>query len=384
MSPVRQLCASRGGCGAEARRARAWSSAWAAAALAVGAGDTLERLAGGDRRGAACRSRSWPAAAAAPAGPRPTSPCCARDSPPRAGRSRRRPAAVSRFLDVARRGGRAPASSRSTRRWFAAQHRVLLERCGVVDPGDIADAIRRGAYRALARARSRTGGPERVIEEVRAAGLQGRGGAYFQTAVKWEGCRAAARRAQVHRRQRRGGRARHLQGPPPDGGRSAPAARRRAARGLRGRAPRAASSTSTARPICPPRAWPSPSSRRAPGASLGDAHPRLRLLARGRDPARRSAASSWARRRRCSSPSRGGAPCRARARRFPSSPGSGASRPSSTTSRRSSAVPVDRRARRRLVRRARPRPRHQAVRPVRSPPAAGGRRDGGRRHAARR
>ena len=30
-----------------------------------------------------------------------------------------------------------------------------------------------------------------MIEEVRAAGLQGRGGAYFQTAVKWEGCRAA-------------------------------------------------------------------------------------------------------------------------------------------------------------------------------------------------
>jgi NADH:ubiquinone oxidoreductase subunit F (NADH-binding) len=31
-----------------------------------------------------------------------------------------------------------------------------------------------------------------VIEEVRASGLQGRGGAYFPTAVKWEGCRAAA------------------------------------------------------------------------------------------------------------------------------------------------------------------------------------------------
>jgi len=31
-----------------------------------------------------------------------------------------------------------------------------------------------------------------VIEEVRAAGLAGRGGAYFQTAVKWAACRAAA------------------------------------------------------------------------------------------------------------------------------------------------------------------------------------------------
>src|SRR5205085_492264 len=36
------------------------------------------------------------------------------------------------------------------------------------------------------------GRPEAVIEEVRAAGLAGRGGAYFQTAVKWAACRAAA------------------------------------------------------------------------------------------------------------------------------------------------------------------------------------------------
>ncbi|HUF92566.1 MAG TPA: NADH-ubiquinone oxidoreductase-F iron-sulfur binding region domain-containing protein, partial [Candidatus Limnocylindria bacterium] len=33
--------------------------------------------------------------------------------------------------------------------------------------------------------------PQRIIDELRAAGLQGRGGAYFQTAVKWEGARAA-------------------------------------------------------------------------------------------------------------------------------------------------------------------------------------------------
>src|SRR3989442_1618601 len=33
--------------------------------------------------------------------------------------------------------------------------------------------------------------PELVIEEVRAAGLAGRGGAYFPTAVKWAACRAA-------------------------------------------------------------------------------------------------------------------------------------------------------------------------------------------------
>jgi len=70
------------------------------------------------------------------------------------------------------------------------QHRVLLERCGLIDADDIADALRHDAYATFARALE-AGAPERVIEEVRAAGLAGRGGAYFQTAVKW---RAAGRR----------------------------------------------------------------------------------------------------------------------------------------------------------------------------------------------
>src|SRR5438128_2240064 len=52
-------------------------------------------------------------------------------------------------------------------------------------------ARRHGAYGAFARALE-DGRPEQVIEEVRTSGLAGRGGAYFQTAVKWAACRAAA------------------------------------------------------------------------------------------------------------------------------------------------------------------------------------------------
>ena len=70
------------------------------------------------------------------------------------------------------------------------QRRVLLARCGLADPGDIADALRHGTYEAFANALE-DGRPERVIEEVRAAGLAGRGGAYFHTATKWAACRAA-------------------------------------------------------------------------------------------------------------------------------------------------------------------------------------------------
>ena len=74
--------------------------------------------------------------------------------------------------------------------FLAHQRRELTARCGIVAPGDIADAIRRGSYAALAAALE-TRRPEAVIETVKAAGLRGRGGAYFAAALKWEGARKA-------------------------------------------------------------------------------------------------------------------------------------------------------------------------------------------------
>jgi NADH-quinone oxidoreductase subunit F len=75
--------------------------------------------------------------------------------------------------------------------FLAGQRRELMSRCGLTDPGDIADAVRRGSYQVLRRVLSE-GRPEQIIETVRRAGLRGRGGAYFQAAVKWEGARRAA------------------------------------------------------------------------------------------------------------------------------------------------------------------------------------------------
>ncbi len=74
--------------------------------------------------------------------------------------------------------------------FWARQERVLLARCGAIDPDDLDDALRHGAYRALAQALD--GPPPAVIESVKAAGLQGRGGAFFPTALKWDACRKAA------------------------------------------------------------------------------------------------------------------------------------------------------------------------------------------------
>jgi NADH-quinone oxidoreductase subunit F len=75
--------------------------------------------------------------------------------------------------------------------FLAGQRRVLSDRCGLTDPGDMADAIQRGSYATFAAALA-AGNPFAVIETVKAARLLGRGGAYFPAAVKWEGARRAA------------------------------------------------------------------------------------------------------------------------------------------------------------------------------------------------
>ncbi|MBI4246146.1 MAG: NADH-quinone oxidoreductase subunit F, partial [Candidatus Rokubacteria bacterium] len=69
------------------------------------------------------------------------------------------------------------------------QTRVLLARAGAIDPESLDDALGTGAYRALGRALD--GPPAAVIDAVKASGLQGRGGAFFPAALKWEACRNA-------------------------------------------------------------------------------------------------------------------------------------------------------------------------------------------------
>ena len=96
---------------------------------------------------------------------------------------------VSSLLDAVSAGG--VTEDAGVTAFLAGQRRELLSRCGLTDPGDITDAIRRGSYEALKRALA-DGQPERVIDTVKRAGLRGRGGAYFQAALKWEGARHAA------------------------------------------------------------------------------------------------------------------------------------------------------------------------------------------------
>ncbi len=64
-----------------------------------------------------------------------------------------------------------------------SQARVVMRNCGVIDPTNIGHYIARGGYTGLTNAFSMT--PEDVIEEMKASGLRGRGGAGFPTGLKW-------------------------------------------------------------------------------------------------------------------------------------------------------------------------------------------------------
>lgn len=74
--------------------------------------------------------------------------------------------------------------------FYSKQNRLLLDSNRLVDPHSIDDYIAIGGYSALSRVLFDMK-PDEVIEEVRKAGLRGRGGGGFPTARKWESCRNA-------------------------------------------------------------------------------------------------------------------------------------------------------------------------------------------------
>jgi bidirectional [NiFe] hydrogenase diaphorase subunit len=84
-------------------------------------------------------------------------------------------------------GGR----SVTTDPFFSHQVKVVLERCGKVDPERLEDYVASGGYEALSKALT-TMAPDDVIAEVVRSGLRGRGGAGYPTGLKWRTVAKAA------------------------------------------------------------------------------------------------------------------------------------------------------------------------------------------------
>ena len=74
--------------------------------------------------------------------------------------------------------------------FYRAQDRQLLAQNRQIDPCSIEDYIAIGGYSALAKTLSGIP-PEKVIQEIKASGLRGRGGGGFPTGRKWAECREA-------------------------------------------------------------------------------------------------------------------------------------------------------------------------------------------------
>ncbi len=73
--------------------------------------------------------------------------------------------------------------------FYKLQKRLILGNNSLIDPTSIDDYLAIGGYAALLKALEMT--PEGIIEEVKEAGLRGRGGGGFPTAGKWESTRKA-------------------------------------------------------------------------------------------------------------------------------------------------------------------------------------------------
>ena len=67
---------------------------------------------------------------------------------------------------------------------FSLEKRVIMDKCGKIDPDDIFEYIALGGYAALVRALQMS--PGEIVDEIKRSGLRGRGGAGFPTGVKWE------------------------------------------------------------------------------------------------------------------------------------------------------------------------------------------------------
>ena len=71
-----------------------------------------------------------------------------------------------------------------------SEKRIVLKNCGVIDPRDIKTYLERDGFKALEKTLNELT-CEQLIDEIKASGLRGRGGAGFPCGLKWELARKA-------------------------------------------------------------------------------------------------------------------------------------------------------------------------------------------------
>ncbi|MBN1952212.1 MAG: FAD-dependent oxidoreductase [Bacteroidales bacterium] len=90
---------------------------------------------------------------------------------------------VERLLHHSDEDGKSQVSVKDIK-FFKEQKKVVLRRCGEIDPTSIEDYLATGGYQSFAKVLEKLS-PEEVIEEMKKSGLRGRGGAGFATFMKW-------------------------------------------------------------------------------------------------------------------------------------------------------------------------------------------------------
>jgi NADH-quinone oxidoreductase subunit F len=74
-------------------------------------------------------------------------------------------------------------------KFLEKQQRIVFSRCGTIDAESLDDFLAHQGFDGIRKAVNMT--PEEVIEEVKKAGLRGRGGGGFPTGIKWSFCKAS-------------------------------------------------------------------------------------------------------------------------------------------------------------------------------------------------
>ncbi len=103
------------------------------------------------------------------------------------------PDKVAKIVEEHIKGGNPVAEyaiSEEDKGFVAGQQRVVLRNCGVINPENIDEYLAVDGYKALEKVLT-TMKPEQVIEEMKASGLRGRGGAGFPTWFKWNAAKAS-------------------------------------------------------------------------------------------------------------------------------------------------------------------------------------------------